>query len=168
MLYFSCQGIGFDQYKRILEALNIVTIIKTDNDLRKTNAPTKYSVLGFSRVNKYIKCSDKLPEGTIDIQNDDLVSLKRRLYDYYIQKLDEIRGLDKIFLSHCGLEEDLDEILHDKLDCYLPESKGNPIGYLQASKNYHMVELADKLGYSECQIIYDSYNFACLKELIEG
>lgn len=161
-------GIGFDQYKRILEALNIVTIIKTDNDLRKTNAPTKYSVLGFSRVNKYIKCSDKLPEGTIDIQNDDLVSLKRRLYDYYIQKLDEIRGLDKIFLSHCGLEEDLDEILHDKLDCYLPESKGNPIGYLQASKNYHMVELADKLGYSECQIIYDSYNFACLKELIEG
>jgi len=160
-------GIGFDQYKRILEALNIVTIIKTDNDLRKTNDPTKYSVLGFLRVNKYIKLSNKLPEGIIDIQND-VVSLKRSVYNCCKQQLDEIRRLDKIFLSHCGLEEDLDEILHNALVYYLPESKGNPIGYLQASKNYHMVELADKLCDYDCRIIYDNYNFACLKELIEG
>lgn len=160
-------GFGFNPYKHILEALNIVTIIKTDNDLRKTNDPMMYSVLGFSRVNKYIKCSNKLSEDPICIQND-VVSLKRSLYDRCKQQLDEIRVYDKIFLSHCGLEEDLDEILHNILVYYLPESKGNPIGYLQASKNYHMVELADKLCDYDCRIIYDSYNFACLKELIEG
>ena len=78
----------------------------------------------------------------------------------------DLTSADSFFQK--ALEEDLDEILHDRLVYYLPESKGNPIEYLQASKNYHMVELADKLSYSECQIIYDSYNFACLKELIEG
>ena len=135
--------------------------------MRKTNDPTKYSVLGFLRVNKYIKLSNKLPEVTIYIQND-VVSLKRSVYDCCKQQLDEIRMHDKVFLSHCGLEEDLDEILHNTLVNHLPESKGNPIGYLQASKNYHMVELADKLSYSECQIIYNSYNFECLKELVEG
>jgi len=161
-------GIGFNPYKHILEALNIVTIIKTDNDLRKTNVPMEYIVLGLSRVNKYIKKSTRLPEIPVYRGQNNVVITKRGLYDYWKQRLDEIRRLDKIFLSYCGLEEDLDEILHDRLVYYLPESKGNPIEYLQASKNYHMVELADKLSYSECQIIYDSYNFACLKELIEG
>ena len=47
-------------------------------------------------------------------------------------------------------------------------SNGNPINYLQDSKNYHMVELVDKLSIEDCQAIYNDYNFACLREVTEG
>ena len=46
-------GFGFRPYFEILEALEIDTIIKTDNDLRKNKGKEKYSVLGFSRLNNY-------------------------------------------------------------------------------------------------------------------
>lgn len=36
-------------------------------------------------------------------------------------------------LSRCSLEEDLDEVLHDKMVEYLPQAGGDVIGYLQAS-----------------------------------
>ena len=160
-------GITFRAYKKILEALDIKTVIKTDNDLRKTNTPGKYSALGFSRVNGYVTAT-KLPEGTIRASGSRDIEAKRALYERYRSLLDKIREEDRIFLSHCGLEEDLDELLHEELVVYLPGSKGNPIDYLQDSKNYHMVELVDQLSIENCQAIYDDYNFACLKEVMEG
>lgn len=159
-------GITFRAYKKILEALDIKTIIKTDNDLRKTNIPGQYSVLGFLRVNGYVT-GVKLPEAKISASGSGDINAKRDLYDSNRIRLDQIREEDGIFLSHCGLEEDLDEILHDEMVTYLPESNGNPIEYLQDAKNYHMVELVDKLSYDDCQVIYDDYNFACLKEVME-
>ena len=160
-------GIAFEAYKKILEALDIKTIIKTDNDLQETKTPGQYSVLGFSRVNKYVS-EQKLPEDKIVANDKGDIDAKRNLYDDNKSRLDQIREDDGIFLSHCGLEEDLDEILHDKMVAYLPKSNGNPIKYLQRSKNYHMVELIDKLTAEDCRIIYDNYNFACLKEVMEG
>ena len=160
-------GITFRAYKEILEALDIKTIIKTDNDLRKTNTPGQYSVLGFLRVNGYVT-GVKLPEAKISASGSGDINAKRDLYDSNRIRLDQIREEEEIFLSHCGLEEDLDEILHDEMVTYLPESNGNPIEYLQDAKNYHMVELVDKLSYDDCQVIYDDYNFACLKEVMEG
>jgi putative ATP-dependent endonuclease of OLD family len=47
-------GFGFRPYCEILYALEIDKIIKTDNDLRKIKGKEEYSVLGFSRLNKYI------------------------------------------------------------------------------------------------------------------
>ncbi|WP_438059356.1 AAA family ATPase [Streptococcus ruminicola] len=160
-------GISFRAYKEILEALDIKTIIKTDNDLRKTNTPGQYIVLGFSRVNKYVT-KTKLPEERIVADGSGDINAKRKLYDHNKECLNQIREEEGIFLSHCGLEEDLDEILHDEMVTYLPKSNGNPIEYLQDAKNYHMVELVDKLSYDDCQVIYDDYNFACLKEVMEG
>lgn len=160
-------GITFRAYKEILEALDIKTIIKTDNDLRKTNTPGQYSVLGFLRVNGYVT-GVKLPEAKISASGSGDINAKRDLYDSNRIRLDQIREEEGIFLSHCGLEEDLDEILHDEMVTYLPESNGTPIEYLQDAKNYHMVELVDKLSYDDCQVIYDDYNFACLKEVMEG
>ena len=160
-------GITFRAYKEILEALDIKTIIKTDNDLRKTNTSGEYSALGFSRVNGYVT-GTKLPVEKIPASGSGDINAKRDLYDRNRILLDQIREEDGIFLSHCGLEEDLDELLHDEMVVYLPESNGNPIDYLQDSKNYHMVELVDKLSIDDCQAIYDDYNFACLKEVLEG
>lgn len=160
-------GITFRAYKEILEALDIKTIIKTDNDLRKTNTSGQYSVLGFLRVNGYVT-GTKLPVANIPASGSGDINAKRDLYDRNRILLDQIREEDGIFLSHCGLEEDLDELLHDEMVVYLPDSNGNPINYLQDSKNYHMVELVDNLSIEDCQAIYDDYNFACLKEVMEG
>ena len=160
-------GITFRAYKEILEALDIKTVIKTDNDLRKTKTSGQYSVLGFMRINGYIKGS-KLPENRITASCSGDIGAKRALYDSNKVRLDQIRKEDGLFLSHCGLEEDLDEILHDEMIAYLPNCDGNPIGYLQDSKNYHMVELVDNLTEEDCETIYNDYNFACLKEVLES
>lgn len=154
-------GFGFKPYLEILKALNIPCIIKTDNDLRK-NSKNTYSVLGFSRLNKYIGKS-VLPEIPI---NEDGVEAKRKLYDDNKEKLDQIREKYLIYLSRCSLEEDLDEVIHDKMITYLLNAKGDPIKYLQEAKNNHMVELVEKLSNKDCECIYNHYNFACLREVM--
>lgn len=155
-------GFGFEPYFLILDALKIHNIIKTDNDLRKINGKEQYSVLGFSRLNKYIG-KRLLPTKPIDKTG---VDAKRKLYEQNKTTLDKIRGKYSLYLSKCSLEEDLDEVIHDKMVKYLPESNGDVIGYLQASKNNHMVELVEKLTNDDCKTIYEHYNFACLKEVM--
>lgn len=57
------------------------------------------------------------------------------------------------------------EVMHDRLLTLLGEA--SPVDYLQDSKHYHMVELIEKLSDTDCRIIYNHYNFACLKEVAE-
>ena len=156
-------GFGFGPYYETLDALQIDNIIKTDNDLRKIKGKEEYSVLGFSRLNNYI--GEKiLPDMPI---SENGVEAKRKLYDDNREKLDEIREEYSLYLSRCSLEEDLDEVIHDQMITYLPNADGNPIGYLQDAKNNHMVELVEKLTAEDCKCIYEHYNFACLKEVMQ-
>ena len=155
-------GFGFRPYFEILNALHIVNVIKTDNDLRRIKGKEEYSVLGFSRINSYIGQAI-LPESSIDKVG---VDAKRSLYDSYRDKLDQIRNKYSLYLSRCSLEEDLDEVIHEQLVEYLPEAEGDPVKYLQDAKNIHMVELVEKLTSEDCKIIYEHYNFACLKEVM--
>ena len=154
-------GFGFRPYFEILDALEINNIIKTDNDLRRIKGKEKYSVLGFSRLNNYIGDA-LLPTEPIDESG---VEAKRKLYDSNRETLDQIRTEHALYLSRCSLEEDLDEVLHDKMVEYLPQAGGNVIGYLQDAKNNHMVELVEKLTPEDCTRIFEHYNFACLKEV---
>lgn len=82
----SVEGLGFERYSSIFDALNIVNIIKTDNDLRFIKSTGRYSVLGFSRCNGIIG-SDELPTDTID-GND--IADKRKLYSDNKGKLGRI------------------------------------------------------------------------------
>lgn len=164
-------GFGFEPYYEILDALQIKKIVKTDNDLRKIKGKKKYSVLGFSRLNRYIKKSENddvekclLPETPI---NRNGVKAKQKLYENNRERLDEIRSKYSLYLSRCSLEEDLDEVIHDKMLTYLPNADGDPIKYLQDAKNKHMVELVEKLEEQDCTRIYEHYNFACLKDIME-
>lgn len=154
-------GFGFRPYIELLDALEIDNIIKTDNDIRKIAGKEKYSVLGFSRLNDYIG-ENLLPTEPIDESG---VEAKRNLYDSNRETLDQIRKEHSLYLSRCSLEEDLDEVLHEKMVEYLPQSGGDVIGYLQDAKNNHMVELVEKLTLEDCFRIFEHYNFACLKEL---
>ncbi|MCM3342526.1 hypothetical protein M3650_28855 [Paenibacillus sp. MER TA 81-3] len=89
-------GIGFNNYFSILEKLGISCVIKTDNDLRGSSGG-KFSVLGFSRCNRYI--GEKiLPTSRID---NSTVSAKRELYNANIIKPDMIREEYGIYLSKC-------------------------------------------------------------------
>jgi len=155
-------GFGFRPYFKILNALQIVNVIKTDNDLRKIKGKEEYSVLGFSRINSYIG-QTILPESPIDKAG---VEVKRSLYDSNRDKLDQIRNEYSLYLSRCSLEEDLDEVIHEQLVEYLSEAEGDPVKYLQDAKNIHMVELVEKLTSEDCKTIYEHYNFACLKEVM--
>lgn len=164
-------GFGFEPYYEILDALQIKKIVKTDNDLRKIKGKEEYSVLGFSRLNKYIERSEKddvkkylLPKEPI---NRNGVEAKHELYENNRERLDEIRFKYSLYLSRCSLEEDLDEVIHDKMLTYLPDADGDPIKYLQDAKNKHMVELVKKLDEEDCTRIYEHYNFACLKDIME-
>ena len=53
--------------------------------------------------------------------------------------------------------------MHDRLTDLL--SDASPVDYLQDAKHYHMVELVEKLSDKDCEIIYNHYNFVCLKEV---
>ena len=155
-------GFGFKPYYETLRALQINTIIKTDNDVRKIKGKEEYSVLGFSRLNNYIG-ENILPDVPI---TECSVEAKQKLYDDNREKLDEIRDEYSLYLSRCSLEEDLDEVIHNQMITYLPNADGNPIGYLQNAKNNHMVELVEKITSEDCKSIYEHYNFACLKEVM--
>ena len=151
-------GIGFQMYISILDELEIFNVIKTDNDLRAVKGKGTYSVLGFSRCNKYIG-KELLP--TEQIQENSIAA-KRALYNANIKTLDKIRGEYSIFLSKVDLENDLDEVMHDRLLTLLGET--SPVDYLQDSKHYHMVKLIEKLSDTDCRTIYNHYNFACLND----
>lgn len=154
-------GIGFQMYISILDELEIFNVIKTDNDLRAVKGKSTYSVLGFSRCNNYIG-KELLPTEQIQEKS---VSAKRALYNTNIETLDKIRSEYSIFLSKVDLENDLDEVMHDRLSDLLGEAL--PVDYLQDSKHYHMVELIEKLTDTDCIAIYNHYNFACLREVSE-
>lgn len=151
-------GIGFQMYISILDELEIFNAIRTDNDSRAVKGKGTYSVLGFSRCNKYIG-KELLP--TEQIQENSIAA-KRALYNANIKTLDKIRSEYSIFLSKVDLENDLDEVMHDRLLTLLGET--SPVDYLQDSKHYHMVKLIEKLSDTDCRTIYNHYNFACLND----
>ena len=71
----------------------------------------------------------------------------------------------KVFLSRADLENDLDEILHDRLVKCLGED--DPVKYLQEAKSFNMEILVEKLTAKDCIEIYNSYNFECLREVFK-
>lgn len=157
----SVDGVGFETYFSILDKLEIFIVVKTDNDLRAVKGKGTYSVLGFSRCNNLIG-KKLLPTKQITEKS---VDAKRTLYNANKETLDKIRSKYYIFLSKVDLENDLDEVMHDRLLTLLGET--SPVDYLQDSKHYHMVELIEKLSDTNCRTIYNHYNFACLKEVAE-
>lgn len=153
-------GVKFKKYISILYKLKIQSAVKTDNDLRSVEGKNEYSVIGFTRCNGYIG-KEVLPKDRI---GENTVFSKRKLYEDNKTKIDEIRNDYRIYLSKCDLENDLDEIMHDKLVGYLGTE--DVIEYLQESKHFHMIELTEKLTDEDCKVIFEHYNFACLKEVI--
>ena len=177
-IYILCvNGISFEKYVEILTALNIETIIKTDNDLKEyeqKNNPNSY-FLGFKRCNALVNDENKsLPIGEIDVSKcnkSEIINLKKDTYAKNKNLLDLIRKENKIYLSICDLENDLYDVLKEPLISYLKQIKNNQktrknvVNYLQESKCYNMAKMIAYLTDDDCRTIYEHYNFACLKEV---
>jgi putative ATP-dependent endonuclease of OLD family len=172
MYILSVNGIGFKNYQPILKNLGIHCVIKTDNDIQ-WRENRGYHALGFVRVNGLVNgmlSADWKVENFHDTKKEFINKSKeyrKQLYnlEQNYKVLNNIRENSHVYLSEVDLENDLDEVLHENLVEYF-EGK-EPVAYLQAAKNNHMVELVEKLTNEDCRKVYDDYNFACLKDLVE-
>lgn len=169
----SVNGISFINYLSILNDLGISYTVKTDNDIQWRKEKGFYA-LGFSRVNKL--CGVDLLKTDRKISNfkltknefiDESVQFRRQIYltEEKNGQLSKIQQNHHIYLSQVDLENDLDEVLHDRLVELLKEEK--PVKYLQGAKNNRMVELVEKMTDKDCELIYNHKNFSCLKDVIE-
>ncbi|MDV7703575.1 ATP-dependent nuclease [Leuconostoc suionicum] len=173
MYILAVNGIAFKNYHVILKKLGINTVIKTDNDIQRRN--NGFYALGFSRINKLTNNNLRLEWFTNGNKGEDKkdfykhsIFYRRLIYNNSQEPvikttLEKIRKEDHIYISKVDLENDLDDVLHDRLTAILEQT--DPVKYLQGAKNIRMVELIEKLQNVDCIRIYNHENFACLMEL---
>lgn len=171
-------GTYFKTYFKALNGLNIKKVVKTDNDLKKVKGKqNEYELLGINRCNKLLEkdllCNVKInfPDlnGKTDkekkkIKKSILKEKKINLYESNSELINEFEK-NKIFLSQIDLENDLVNVIGDTIAEKLDINKDKLVNYLQESKLYRMVELVENLNKEECEAIYNSEYFKCLKEL---
>lgn len=164
-------GTNFKPYVEVLKGLDIKTIVKTDNDLKSKKGTIEYELLGLNRCLDLIN-STKLPNISIALKKDItkkdkalvLNSRKRALYRKnrnLIKKLKE----KSIYLSEIDLENDLYSVIGSSMEAILDKRSDKVVDYLQDRKLFNMVELVQELSKEDCEKIYKSDKFACLREL---
>lgn len=166
-------GINFKPYLNALKGLNINAIVKTDNDLKtKRGSNNEYELLGLNRglhlINKpsLENISINFKKGTTEKAKE--LALKKKkleLYSIHEEKLTELKE-NKIFLSRIDLENDLFNVIGSRMSAILGKDLKKVVDYLQDSKLYNMVTLVEGLEREDCEKIYNSDEFNCLKELI--
>lgn len=172
-------GIKFKPYFDTLNGLNILAIAKTDNDLKaKRGNPYSFDLIGFNRCLNLIN-SSPLDAVTIDYSTTDengkkqrltsdknrlTLSEKRDLFNTNIELIEEFKD-NNIFLSKIDLENDLYDVVADKMETVFGD---NPIKRLQDKKLLHMITLINNLTDEECKIIFDHPNFEALKRLVKS
>lgn len=170
-------GIKFKPYFDTLKGLNIIPIVKTDNDLKaKRNNRTHFDFIGFNRCLDLIE-KDSLDHQEIDYSTIDengkttwLASTKNRMLmdakkekyeneDELIKKFED----NNIYLSKVDLEHDLYEAISGKLNDVFGS---NPISKLQNKKLINMIELINELTEEDCKDIFMHNNFKSVRKLV--
>ncbi|MGG0789878.1 TOPRIM nucleotidyl transferase/hydrolase domain-containing protein [Peribacillus simplex] len=172
-------GINFEPYIKVLKALDIQPIIKTDNDLKaKRGQPTNFDLIGLNRclavmghpkkdseVIEYIIKEDSGKEIINETLKKKLLKEKKlELFERYEEDISILRE-NNIFMSRIDLEHDLYESIGGKMTVILGK---DPIKYLQSQKLINMIELAKGLNKNDCISIISHPNFTALKKLVEN
>lgn len=162
-------GISFKEYRKILEKLNVVTIIKTDNDLKYNKNSKSYNYLGVNRGLSTINES-KLSNILCDKKTFDQEKKKiqEKIYDTDCKDKVELLKQHRIYLSRVDLENDLYEAIPTNMEKYVSKmnTTKNAVDYLQDKKMIHMIELCNELNATvTVNKIYNHPLFECLKEL---
>lgn len=164
-------GISFKEYRKILNKLNVVTIIKTDNDLKYNKDKKTYNHLGLNRALSTIG-EEKIDNVSYASSNfeKDKKDLQVKIFDIDYKDKIELLQRHHIYLSRIDLENDLYEAITSKMDSFVKtkNTSKNAVDYLQDKKMIHMIELCNELK-SPVTIskIYNHERFKCVKELCE-
>ncbi|RII33460.1 DUF2813 domain-containing protein [Clostridium chromiireducens] len=164
-------GTYFKTYFEAFKGLNIDIIVKTDNDLKiKKGSTDEYELLGINRCLKLI--GDKQQPNikmnfTSNVKKTKLRELKVKRKALYTEKKSLVDKFEqnKIFLSELDLENDLFNVIGDRLSEILVIDRKKVVEKLQSSKLYMMVDVVEDLDNGDCKKIYNSKYFKCLKRL---
>ena len=123
-------GIKFKPYFNVLKALNIIPIVKTDNDLKaKSNNKKLFDKIGFNRCLSLLEEASlegiEIDYSTIDEKGNTIwtkseksrliFEKKKEIYEENRQLIEMLETND-IFLSKIDLENDLYEVIPDKIE----------------------------------------------------
>ncbi|WP_197204578.1 ATP-dependent nuclease [Cytobacillus firmus] len=164
-------GINFIEYYKVLDALGIKVIVKTDNDLKKVKG-NKCNLLGINRCQSLINCNKKnnikIDSSLYESNIDYVIEKKRYLYDKLPVTVAKLRR-NRIYLSRVDLENDLFEVIPDIMDQLARESNSSKsaVDYLQSSKLINMIKLSKLLETDGINRIYKDERFECVKTLVE-
>lgn len=166
-------GIDFKDYYRVLIALGIKVIVKTDNDLKKSKGKTECSLIGVNRCLRLINKKERDNLKGIDVKSykdDPLYVIERKKYVFSklpktVQRLKD----NNIYLSRVDLENDLFEVIPGVMNKLAKDNNSSKTGikYLQSAKLINMIELSRGLSSYSINKIYNHERFECLKELVK-
>lgn len=162
-------GTGFENYMNILKPIGIEVIVKTDNDIRKKKSAANYECLGLNRIEKLVNICNNYFEEQLKLQisfNKSITKseskyIKVELYENNLAELQKAELRDNVYLSKIDLENDLADIIEDKMKIYLDTE--NPVDYLQKNKMKNMAELVKYITIEDAELIFSHANFKCLK-----
>lgn len=171
-------GIKFKPYFVTLKGLNILPIVKTDNDLKsKKNNIIEFDLIGLNRGLNLLNRKN-LPSVQIDYSTEDENGKKQYLLSEKVKKVttkkkeifkreeDVILYLksNNIFISRIDLEHDLYEAIPEKMDDFF---ENDPVGKLQNKKLLNMLKFVETFSKEDCEKIYNHKHFEVLKKLVE-
>ncbi|MFR7644166.1 ATP-dependent nuclease [Eubacterium sp.] len=163
-------GISFKEYKKILDKLGIITIIKTDNDLKYNKNKKEYNYLGLNRA---LSMTDSRKVSNVPYEiskfEDNKKMIQEKVFRDYSSQINALVQ-EKVYLSKIDLENDLYEAIPNKMKDFVKKksTNKNAVDYLQEKKMIHMIELCEEINSSiTINKIYNHVRFACVKELCE-
>ncbi|MDY5481553.1 MAG: AAA family ATPase [Veillonella caviae] len=157
----SIHGIYFDKFIEVLNPLGITCIVKTDNDINAVQNKSYYLPAGFKRCNKLLG-ETVLPEDKLFSKS---IKQQKKIYKDNIDSIRQMNVLN-IFISEVDLEHDLQTTLKRKRFKELV-NHNNPVKHLQNRKQIYMVDFINRLNQVDCEMIYNSPLFLCLKALTD-
>ncbi|MDD4759817.1 MAG: AAA family ATPase [Bacteroidaceae bacterium] len=164
-------GINFKEYRKILDKLNVVTMIKTDNDLKYNKKKKNYNHLGLNRGLSTIGEAEVENVSYTGIKFDkDKKSIQLMIFDVNYKDKVDLLLQQKIYLSRVDLENDLYEAIPAKMDSFIKtkDTSKNAVDYLQDKKMIHMIELCNDIkAPAVINKIVNHKLFVCIKELCD-
>ncbi|MDD4370839.1 MAG: AAA family ATPase [Anaerostipes sp.] len=164
-------GISFKVYRKILEKLGVVTIIRTDNDLKYNKKGKSYNYLGVNRGLSTIGGEEVLNTPYDKNKYDkEKKQIQEKIYDINCKNEIDLLKKKRIYLSRVDLENDLYEAIPKIMDRFVfqKNTTKNAVNYLQDKKMIHMIELCNELNATvTINKIFNHPRFECLKELEE-
>lgn len=165
-------GINFKDYYKVLDALGIKVIVRTDNDMQKVRGKEIYNLTGFNRCLKLLGRTRRVRVEGVDKSKYDkdteyVANLKKGYFDRLPRTESRLRK-NRLYLSKVDLENDLYEVIPGVMNSLAKDNESTKSGvdYLQSAKLINMVELCRRLSPYAINKIYNHDRFECIRELV--